>query len=86
MSEQEKTKGLSKEYVLDELHHFRELMGKKSFWEDADKVELALKGMMHVWVNCRDDFSEREQLFFQSTIFEFDKRWQLIVVGLISGK
>lgn len=62
----------SREYFLAEWHRFRELMGSREAWRTPEVVQLALKGLLHVYLNT--DKGEEFGDLIHGTLREYDIR------------
>ncbi len=72
----------TREYFLEELLRFRELMGTKSFWDDLDKEFLlptevkcsrAMYGLLYVYLNT-PDLTDSDKGFMKAASIEYDRR------------
>lgn len=63
----------SNEYFEEEVLRFRELMGKKSFWDNPELSSNAVYGLLYVYIHLKEP-SEKEQIMMRSCLTEFDRR------------
>jgi len=76
----------TREQALKELNHFRELMGKKSFWnQDADLKQAALTGFIFMWLRT-EDLRKEDQIYLESILIEFEKRNYLVNMNLLGNR
>lgn len=68
----------TREFFREELLRFRDLIGKRSFYNNANrpsncKASTAFYGLLYVYVNTTD-LTEDDRTLFEATKLEFDRR------------
>jgi hypothetical protein len=75
MFENAKKSVFTKDYFYSQLLEFRELMGKKSFWEDLDKVGIALKALFFTYTKIPSkEFDTKVENSMLAVTDEYNKR------------
>lgn len=75
----------TEKYFLEEIHRFRELLGQKSFWEQANSEEVAdraIRGLSFVYLNLVNEdgtLPNQSQIdkwanIFDAAIGEYNRR------------
>ncbi len=67
------------QYFLDESMRFRDLMGKKSFWQDVEKAHFAVNGLAFVYVRSIG-LTKEDAINLESALIEFEKRLRLVLM------
>ena len=71
-----------RDYAIKELLHLRELMGRRTFWNEEGKPIAALTGFIHMWLRTRGLLKE-DQICFEATLIEFEKRNYLVTKNIL---
>lgn len=68
-----------REYFLEQVVHFREIMGTKTFWSDVERASKGMYGMIYCYAKTKDLQPEDETIMRSLTI-EYDRRLALVML------
>ena len=80
MSEEKSRKNISDSpgYLRKQMLEFREMMGNKKYWKLSDgelnrKIDLAFKGLFHLYIQTRN-ITDDDKMHMEAIMIEFERR------------
>ena len=66
----------SLQYFNSQVCELRNQWGYKTFWEDLNKIQLAMKALAHLYFNIKLNPQDEAQaaITFEATVLEFNRR------------
>ena len=68
----------TRDYFLQELRAFREMMGSRDAWEPPEKMAKALTGLLYVYLKT-EGITETDRELMLATTDEYDHRLALVL-------
>jgi hypothetical protein len=72
----------NREYFLDQVVHFREMMGTKTFWADLERASRGMYAMIHLYANYSRDksYEAEDETTMRALTIEYDRRLALVML------
>ena len=66
----------NREYFLDQVVKFRDMMGTKTFWEDLERAARGMYAMVHLYAKySRDEsYAKEDEITMRALTIEYDRR------------